>query len=791
MAIRLMAGAVLCALAGVASAEITEVTTTQTAEGLTDSSVWSDPTGFINPEFDYRTLGGTLKAPMSSFTFPGHALIIGRYPDKFATFGLRTSSNLVHEFTGDGGLVLSYASLDCWHGFCTTLKGKVTIEGSSKTPITMFAANNRASAASASIEFAGESFSGAETACAHTYIKGGETANGLSKDMVTRIISDTTDYLGTIRVSAYKDCTQPAVTNKYTTLQLGEHPFGGSIELHTGGVLAEVKAGYELSLKSLMMTNNAVLTLNWDGANEVGATYVVTDSLEVHAPVEIRPSATTTILKTKAMRHPLLKAPRGVKLNPADFKYVAATLFSEPTLEKSLPNVELVVEDDDNGLSTLWVVAREVITMLASDASNKTGSFVYDSSAPTNNWSNGEYPTGTYDYLDQGKTIRPPSGGTRDCVFGGHSLTLGNGVDTTVALRCRRLTIEDLRVDVSSCGVTFDNYGSGAKDYSFATEGTMYLAGNMYIGPKSTKDARRLFLVAYKGRMIAIESNISGDADIAARTSSDTKGFVQLSGDNSAWKGKLIAYGTGDGENLLMMIRFFEGRNLGGAMDEFTFNALELRETARLWPVGADVTVNEPTRGIYVKDGAEVQVDADSRLTIEERITYGGSFNKIGAGTLRLGGGKPLFTSLAQEEPMVSSNILNIAEGSLTPYSAEAFEGLVVNFAAGTSLTLEHPSALSADAKRYGMRLTHELSALNIADEQLTVNFAPTTKTGGGTVAICTVPATSASALRGKFDVPMNPYGDKREAKVVELDNGDGSVTFAVRIAVGLSLLIK
>ena len=67
----------------------------------------------------------------------------------------------------------------------------------------------------------------------------------------------------------------------------------------------------------------------------------------------------------------------------------------------------------------------------------------------------------------------------------------------------------------------------------------------------------------------------------------------------------------------------------------------------------------------------------------------------------------------------------------------------------------------------------------------------PMAKTGGGTVAICTVPATSASALRGKFNVPANPYGDRREAKVVELENGDGTVTFAVRIAVGLSFLCK
>jgi len=226
-------------------------------------------------------------------------------------------------------------------------------------------------------------------------------------------------------------------------------------------------------------------------------------------------------------------------------------------------------------------------------------------------------------------------------------------------------------------------------------------------------------------------------------------------------------------------------------MDTFAFNAIDLGDRAVLTPMTDGIVLNEPTRGIFARNASMINVTNDLVFTMQQRMTYAGALTKIGTGRLRLGGLAPRFTTDQLETPLEGTNILNIANGSLTPFSDTAFKGLVVNFAAGTSLVLEHPSALSADAARYGMRLTDELSALNIADAKLTVTMAPTTSKKGGITAICTVPKDSAATYRNKFNVSEQPYGDVRVAKVVELANDDDTVTFAVRLYVGTWLMFK
>lgn len=472
-------------LVGAISASATESCLTKTGEGLTDATVWTIQDGFPSSDIDYVNKGSyTLKTSGSSdTTFLGRSLTIGDVATRTrSTLGLLSGSgNRRLEFPGEGGLILSAANLDCWHTYCNTIVGNVTVTSTEEWPVYLFAANSRDAKASASIIFDGGTFSGAETACCHSYIKQQPKSNGYSTEMRLQLLSDTSAYYGRFKVSAFREEQEP-VTNKYSVLQLGRYPFGGTVDLRRKSALEAVYADSVVEIAHLAATNKSVLTFLWDGANNTGATYRVTGSLSVNAPIEVRPSKRNNYVANAGFRLALLKAPAGTTLNPEDWTWVNAPLLQEPTVEKDLPNVELLVADDVDGLSTLWVQARPVITMTASDSGSgtKSGSFVYDSAAPTNNWSNGAYPTDDFDYLDAGKTLRPPSGSTVERTFAGHSLTFRGG---TFALRCKRVTVPDLRVDASSSYVSFDNYGGGAKDYPFASGGSMYVAGKLFVSP--------------------------------------------------------------------------------------------------------------------------------------------------------------------------------------------------------------------------------------------------------------------------------------------------------------------
>ena len=792
----------LVTLAGAISASATESCLTKTGDGLTDATVWTIQDDFPSPDIDYVNKGSyTLQTSGSSdTTFLGHSLTIGDVATRTrSTLGMRSGSgNRRLEFPGEGGLILSAANLDCWHTYCNTIVGNVTVTSTEEWPVYLFAANQRDAKASASIIFDAGTFSGAETACCHSYIKQQPKSNGYSTEMRLQLLSDTSAYYGRFKVSAFREEQEP-VTNKYSVLQLGRYPFGGTVDLRRKSALEAVYADSVVEIAHLAATNKSVLTFLWDGANNTGATYRVTGSLSVNAPIEVRPSKRNNYVANAGFRLALLKAPAGTTLNPDDWTWVNAPLLQEPTVEKDLPNVELLVADDVDGLSTLWVQARPVITMTASDSGSgtKSGSFVYDSAAPTNNWSNGAYPTDDFDYLSVGYAIRPPSGSTVERTFAGHSLTLRN---CTLALRCKRVTVADLRADLnlSTGNVSFDNYGGGTQDYPFASGGTMYVAGNLYVS-KSSK-SYVLNLVLQRGRQIAIESDVSGDGDIAARLANSEQpleGYAMFSGDNTGWSGRLTlnaidAVLKDPTYAAKVEVRFAEGCNLGGPMKEFTFNATDITRVGRLVPTGAQTTLDEPTRGILARHGAQFVVSNDVCFTVKERITYSGTLSKTGTGRLRLGGGRPLFTEKALETPLAGTNVLAVCEGSLTPASSEAFKGVAVSFASGTSIVLDHPDDAEESAARYGMDLTDDLSSLSIADATLPVSFAATESTKCGFAAICTVKSADAAALRGKF-VFANayPYGDNRCAQLVEIANGDGTVTFGAKLNRGLMLLVR
>lgn len=90
---------------------------------LTSASAWDNPGNpFPSAEIDYHNIGYVLKTISGqSISFAGRSLVLGESSSS-GTLGMLTGSGSCEvALTGAGGLVVVYASFDCWHNNCTTV----------------------------------------------------------------------------------------------------------------------------------------------------------------------------------------------------------------------------------------------------------------------------------------------------------------------------------------------------------------------------------------------------------------------------------------------------------------------------------------------------------------------------------------------------------------------------------------------------------------------------------------------------------------------------------------------
>ena len=284
-------------------------------------------------------------------------------------------------------------------------------------------------------------------------------------------------------------------------------------------------------------------------------------------------------------------------------------------------------------------------------------------------------------------------------------------------------------------------------------------------------------------------SDMSGDAvicetlDIGKLTEKNSAwlGTLSLEGDNSAFAGKFFV-GCGraaaDDEGLTnLTLRVAAGMNLGGALDAFAFDAVKISEACTL-AITDTATFNAVNRGWCLMDGAMVDIASGKEATVGETITFGGTSEKKGAGTLILGGGAKFYDS-ANDEATDTPNgaSFRIAEGALGVTSASALDGVDLAFATGTKL-LVFPET---DGLALASAPTIEGGTLEVTVENL-ADF------DAGTVNILTLPSsvpfdTSKLAVRGRNGYRINPVTPKTV--------GDRTVYCASFSKIGFSLTIR
>ena len=756
------------------------------ASALLTADSWEGGTDiFPDPGVDYYVGGNKIIRTKSTedITFGGRSLIIGNSVNNaYATLALRTDNDYgdrILQFTGEGGLELGRGSIENWNSCCTVVSGKVSVTSTSSRPFVFYSGTIPHSVHSerrVNCQLEGL-LSSDENAKIFFY---STVAVEDIPNAYYRMLCDASGYLG--MVEAKQASKGESTSLNRVTIELGECNFGGSLKMNRRTTVEPCILGSVAKIQNLELKAGSALSLRWDVASKKGAGLAVEGELAVEAPVEVRPSRFNSGYSDDGFSVPLLKAPLGMKLNSDDFVFIAS---QTEDVDKFLsPVVNLEVCQDADGRDVLWAKSLPVKRSSADDASGKTCSLCYDSNAPASNWPDGEVAKPEYDYVSA-HSIRSLGSSAVESVFPGNSLTFKSSSVKFLALRCPTVVIPDLRIDLSGNSFTFDNYGGGDKttNSAFATYGTMAVKGKLKLLSDSEKKNRLYVYPADKG-LIRIDSDISGNGNIEVRlTGTNSKRcYMELAGDNSKWKGRLISSKVPQDDGAYSCILFRESKNLGGAMSSFTRNATHLGASGRLRPLQS-ATVSEPTRGIHVGgDHCCFEVNDGVIFTVLQRISYSGQLTKTGAGTLALGGGRPLFSDDENATSVAGKNILSIAEGSFTPLSSDAFDGVAVSFSEGTRIVLAVPDGFEDGVGRWGMALTNEYSSISLPENGIPVSLAAGTEPPSRrfTIPICTVRSAAAVALRGKFILQNRYPYPWHISEIDERNNGDGTVTFAV-----------
>ena len=489
----------------------------------------------------------------------------------------------------------------------------------------------------------------------------------------------------------------------------------------------------------------------------------------------------------KPAKYPVLSVPTGVELDENDFGLTLVDDMYGPH------SATLRVEPNEQGGQTLFVVANGAYLLMSDNTTYKTAGAVY-SSAFTNaaSWSDGAIPHAGPDYfVGAGMTFREIDDIALDYVFPARKLTILGG-DSESVLICGGRSLE----------VTNFVVGAGA---SF---GLRSVVSN---GPRITGDAfelqdgASLKFYGYANALSVISSEVKGPGSMETAgisATSSAKGFLELTGLNTNWSGRLtVNYATsaergypGDG-NGSYTLYVSDERNLGGTLDMPDFRALTLTGWSRFVPRNSLALAPDFNRGIYVKDNGSFNVPEDIVLSCNRTLTVDGAVYKEGKGTLVLGGALKFYDAVndaaTDEVPVGAENRLVLREGTLKVGAAKACDGLpihVMNLSKKTTaIRIPVDAEPGSDLARYGLYNVKAGATPFVLDDGLTTlpiafdgqALFPSDETGVRTNALVTVDNSAVESVRAMLPKVARPYSNVRAAWVEIPVAGENATTFA------------
>ena len=310
------------------------------------------------------------------------------------------------------------------------------------------------------------------------------------------------------------------------------------------------------------------------------------------------------------------------------------------------------------------------------------------------------------------------------------------------------------------CGNTV---AATASSYENSVGDEHILRGRLYVSNSAASDTG-LKIETGCGRVVRIESTVSGSGAICLRSKSGTENkscTYILSGAND-FCGRWFLYNSDHAvTGATNTFRFADGRNLGpgvtGANSELFLQGGQIV----IHPIGS-VSVDIPYRPIYFFSGhCMVKVDEGEVFKWDSPITFrNGSDSKqtiaykLGRGIFAIGGNVTLEKSSSKW-----GYSLNVDEGYIRADNARAFSGMTVTFADGAGIAAKYGPGSDLESAQYGMIVTNA-AMFTVSGAKLPVKI----DTNGDaffnkSLPVLTVPAGSAddygAKLKGITDIPM------------------------------------
>ena len=289
--------------------------------------------------------------------------------------------------------------------------------------------------------------------------------------------------------------------------------------------------------------------------------------------------------------------------------------------------------------------------------------------------------------------------------FNGDSLTLAPGPAYSSAATTTLLRVGDSGAVTVWPPLTITESYSGGRAH-FIT-GKLHIIGSYGDADAFTLEAYLTEPSRYTGTgdktcTVQLNTDLSG-AGTLALTANAKFSLSGVTGDNSAYKGRITMTGhKNDTLSSGMRVRVNSAANFGGRLDEFKYDAITLTSKAFLYPT-ADITLEDNVnRGLYVS-GAGVECEAGRTFSCAWPLRLGGTFSKIGPGTLRISG-----TTTYGADGTGASGTMEVREGTLAILSDAAVAGLSLVFSNGTTLAVGYgletgmtvaPTVQDADGK--------------------------------------------------------------------------------------------
>ena len=404
---------------------------------------------------------------------------------------------------------------------------------------------------------------------------------------------------------------------------------------------------------------------------------------------------------------------------------------SEKTFGLPKTSVSIVAED---GGQSVYLNMRPAVVSVAD--------IPYDSSHNINGdastWSDGATvrPGADYVFTNSYRSYN----GKADVTFNGGSLTLSGDAFSSSAEMNNLVLADGSAVTVWPPMKFYQSY-SGSRDHCL--KGKICIPGNYGDSDKFN------FETTYQDPSRVLDGNTRGSAYLEAElsgagtlsvTALRQSGLNGLTGDNSAYKGRITMSGH-DKDTLSsgMRVRVNSADNFGGTLDEFKFDALTLITNAFLYPMSDVSLADGRNRGLYVS-GAGVECMEGVTFSCAWPLRLGGTFSKIGAGTLRLSG--PISYGADGTE---SSGTMEVREGTLAVLSDAAVAGLSVVFSNETTLAVGY-------GLQTGLTVAPTVNA-GVVNLTVDADSLPVPAPKSVAIAVATLPGGSAD-ISGLFRLP-------------------------------------